>query len=163
MIPVKQQGPYEVFSHGVEEPWAIWRDGRPYRQVWTWNEVEKILRGEAQKPAKITHAAKDLSVPWADLNVLAQAASYGDVSVTDLAPSPRTVARVSKTLIKRTRAAQARLRSLAGRGLLVEAGTYGDKYAPSEAGRRALVDAGYSPNAAGEWLKAGARKPSWSW
>jgi hypothetical protein len=43
MIAVKKQGPYEVFSRGVEEPWAIWRDGQPYRQVWTWAEVERIL------------------------------------------------------------------------------------------------------------------------
>lgn len=55
MISVKKQGPYEVFSRGDEEPWAIWRDDRPYRQVWTWAEVEKILRGEASKKA---HARK---------------------------------------------------------------------------------------------------------
>ncbi len=46
MISVKKQGPYEVFSRGVEEPWSIWRDGRPYRQVWTWEEVERILHGD---------------------------------------------------------------------------------------------------------------------
>lgn len=45
MISVKKQGPYEVFSRGVEEPWSIWRDGKPYRQVWTWEEVEAVLRG----------------------------------------------------------------------------------------------------------------------
>ena len=50
MISVKKQGPYEVFSRGVEEPWVIWRDGRFYQQVWTWAEVESILHG-ATKPA----------------------------------------------------------------------------------------------------------------
>lgn len=44
MISVKKQGRYEVFSRGAEEPWSIWRDGRPHRQVWTWVEVEEVLR-----------------------------------------------------------------------------------------------------------------------
>lgn len=55
MISVKKQGPYEVFSRGVEEPWSIWRDGQPYRQVWSWEEVEKIL-GTAKKVR--AHATK---------------------------------------------------------------------------------------------------------
>jgi hypothetical protein len=49
MISVKKQGPFEVFSRGVEEPWAIWRDGKAYKQAWTWDEVEAILRGETKK------------------------------------------------------------------------------------------------------------------
>ena len=49
MISVKKQGPFEVFSRGVEEPWAIWRDGRFFKQAWTWAEVEAILPDEAQK------------------------------------------------------------------------------------------------------------------
>lgn len=56
MISVKKQGPYEVFSRGVEEPWAIWRDGHPFREVWTWEEVEKILRSDT--PTKSLHARK---------------------------------------------------------------------------------------------------------
>jgi hypothetical protein len=51
MISVKKQGPYEVFSRGVEEPWAIYYNDDPYREVWTWDEVEKILR-EAPVPSK---------------------------------------------------------------------------------------------------------------
>jgi len=52
MISVKTQGPFEVFSRGVEEPWAVWRDGVPLREVWTWEEVEAILRSGAKRPAK---------------------------------------------------------------------------------------------------------------
>ena len=52
MISVKKQGPFEVFSRGVEEPWSIWRGGVPLREVWTWNEVEAILGGETKSPAK---------------------------------------------------------------------------------------------------------------
>lgn len=55
MISVKKQGRYEVFSRGVEEPWSIWRDGKPHRQVWTWPEVDEVLRDEAPKRA---HARK---------------------------------------------------------------------------------------------------------
>lgn len=105
--------------------------------------------------------SKRVVVVWADLNVLAQAASFGNVSVDDLAPSARTTANVSKSWLKRTRAANARLRSLAERGLLEE--EYGAKYVITEAGRQALVDAGYAPDAVGRWLKPGARRPSWSW
>jgi hypothetical protein len=47
MVPVKKQGPFEVFSRGVEEPWAVYKDGVPFKQVWTWQEVEAILRGGA--------------------------------------------------------------------------------------------------------------------
>ena len=43
---MKKQGRFEVFSRGVEEPWAIYRDGVPFKQVWTWQEVETILGGE---------------------------------------------------------------------------------------------------------------------
>jgi len=49
VVLVKKQGPFEVFSRGVEEPWAIWRDGVPFRQVWTWDEVEVILRGDKKR------------------------------------------------------------------------------------------------------------------
>jgi hypothetical protein len=48
MISVKKQGPFEVFSRGVEEPWVIWRDGSFFKQAWTWDEVEKILAGETK-------------------------------------------------------------------------------------------------------------------
>ena len=104
---------------------------------------------------------KRVAVIWTDLNVLAQAASFGDISVDDLAPSARTTARVSKTWRERVRAASARLRSLADRGLLEEG--YGDKYTLTEAGRQVLGDAGYAPIATGTWIKPGARRPSWSW
>ena len=50
MISVKKQGPFEVFSRGVEEPWSIWRDGKPFKQVWTWPEVDAILRDESPTP-----------------------------------------------------------------------------------------------------------------
>lgn len=49
MILVKKQGPFEVFSRGVEEPWQVLRDGAPFRQVWTWREVEAILSGKTSK------------------------------------------------------------------------------------------------------------------
>ena len=104
---------------------------------------------------------KRVAVVWADLNVLAQAASFGDISVDDLAPSARTTARVSKTWRERVRAAGARLRNLADRGLLEEG--YGDRHTLTEAGRQVLVDAGYAPTATGTWIKPGARRPSWSW
>ena len=55
MISVKKQGPFEVFSRGVEEPWSIWRDGKPFKQVWTWPEVAAIV-GEG--PPTTKHATK---------------------------------------------------------------------------------------------------------
>jgi hypothetical protein len=58
MISVKRQGPYEVFSRGAEEPWSIWRDGRPYRQVWTWRQVEQVLRGDEKSKISRGHATK---------------------------------------------------------------------------------------------------------
>lgn len=58
MILVKRQGPYEVFSRGVEEPWLIWRDGRAYRQVWTWREVDEILREPYRRRGHATKRAK---------------------------------------------------------------------------------------------------------
>jgi hypothetical protein len=126
------------------------------------------MKTPAQLDVEIAEAlarprSKRVAVVWADLNVLAQAASFGNVSVGDLAPSARTTANVTKTWLKRTRAASARLRDLADRGLLAEAGTYGEKYVLTEAGRQALVDAGYAPTATGTWIKPGARRPSWSW
>ena len=126
-------------------------------------------RHEAASVPKLTAPAltpprrpkKRVAVVWADLNVLAQAASFGDISVDDLAPSARTTARVSKTWRERTRAAGARLCSLADRGLLEEG--YGDRCTLTEAGRQVLVDAGYAPTVTGTWIKPGARRPSWSW
>jgi hypothetical protein len=56
MISVKKQGPFEVFSRGVEEPWAIWRDGSFHKQAWTWAEVEAILRGETKSPNPVAKA-----------------------------------------------------------------------------------------------------------
>lgn len=61
MISVKKHGSYEVFSRGSEEPWAIWRDGRPYRQVWTWKEVDEILREDPAKSPQV--AAKGAETP----------------------------------------------------------------------------------------------------
>ncbi len=58
MVSVKKQGPFEVFSYGVEEPWSIWRDGAPFKQVWTWVEVEKILSGDEPKKAAPKKARK---------------------------------------------------------------------------------------------------------
>ncbi len=106
--------------------------------------------------------SKRAAVAAADLNVLAQAASFGNISVDDLAPYARTANRLSKTYLTRVRAAGARLRSLAERELLDAGGTYSEKYVLTAAGRQALVDASYAPNAACEWLKPGARRPSWS-
>ena len=52
MVSVKKQGRFEVFSRGVEEPWTVFRDGAPFKQVWTWQEVEKILgNGETAAPS----------------------------------------------------------------------------------------------------------------
>ena len=50
MVSVKKQGRFEVFSHGVEEPWAVYKDGAPFKQVWTWQEVETLLGGESVPP-----------------------------------------------------------------------------------------------------------------
>ena len=47
MISVKKQGRFEVFSRGVEEPWAIYLDGAPFAQAWAWPEVEAILADES--------------------------------------------------------------------------------------------------------------------
>ena len=59
MVSVKKHGSFEVFSRGVEEPWAVYKDSTPFKQVWTWPEVEKILgSGEAAAP----------STPAIDLN-----------------------------------------------------------------------------------------------
>jgi hypothetical protein len=126
-------------------------------------EVAEALAGQQPAVLALTprRPKKRVAVVWADLNVLAQAASFGDISVEDLAPSPRTTARVSKTWRERTRAAAERLRSLADRGLLEEG--YGDKHTLTEAGRQVLVDAGYAPTASGTWINPGARRPSWSW
>lgn len=63
MISVKKQGPFEVFSRGVEEPWAIWRDGRFFKQAWTWNEVESILRDDT----KHAHATVKLGTTTHDV------------------------------------------------------------------------------------------------
>ena len=46
MVSVKKQGHFEVFSRGVEEPWAVYKDGVPFKQVWTWQEIETILGEE---------------------------------------------------------------------------------------------------------------------
>ena len=52
MVSVKKQGRFEVFSQGVEEPWSVYKDSAPFKQVWTWPEVEKIMgRGEAAAPS----------------------------------------------------------------------------------------------------------------
>lgn len=77
MISVKKQGPYEVFSRGVEEPWAVWRDGRPYRQVWTWKEVDTILAGESTKRGRDDHA------------VMKSEAASARYRVAYLVPNPR--------------------------------------------------------------------------
>lgn len=121
------------------------------------------MKTAAQLDTEIAAALKSPQskcVAWADLNVLAQAASFGDVSVSDLAPEARKATSISKTYFKRARAAVVRLRDLASRGLLED--QYGEKYEVTAAGRQALIDAGYAPNAGGEWLKPGARRPSWS-
>lgn len=65
MISVKKQGPYEVFSRGVEEPWAIWRDGRPYQEAWTWNEVDVILRDKRRHSASTHPAHATIAAPAA--------------------------------------------------------------------------------------------------
>jgi hypothetical protein len=56
----------------------------------------------------------------ADLNVLAQAASFGDISVFTLVPPARTVATVSKTYREKCRRARERLISLVTAGALIE-------------------------------------------
>jgi len=105
------------------------------------------------------HATKR-GVGLRDLDLLAQAVSFGDVSVEDLVPSPRTIARLSPSNLKRSRAARRRLVALVERGLLEEA--YGDRFVPTTAGKEALVAAGFAPNRAGSWLRPGARVPGWA-
>lgn len=58
MSSVKKQGRFEVFSRGVEEPWAIYKDGAPFKQVWTWKEVETILGGEASAQPNLARGLK---------------------------------------------------------------------------------------------------------
>ena len=58
MVSIKKQGRFEVFSQGVEEPWAIYKDGVPLKQVWTWQEVEKILIGEASAQSNPARSLK---------------------------------------------------------------------------------------------------------
>ena len=121
------------------------------------------MTNAAQLDAEIAEALskrQSSKITAHDLNVLAQAASFGNVSVEDLAPSARTVARISPSALKRARAARRRINDLTGRGLLVE--VYGDRYEITDAGREALVAAGYAPNRAGSWLKPGARVPGWA-
>lgn len=52
MASVKKQGRFEVFSRGVEDPWAVYRDGKPFKQVWTWEAVDRILGSEEAAPSK---------------------------------------------------------------------------------------------------------------
>lgn len=95
-----------------------------------------------------------------DFNVLARAASFGDTSVEDLAPQPRHAPRLSPSHRKRARAARRRIEGLVWQGLLGE--TTGDRYIVTDAGRAALVAAGFVANRAGYWLKPGARVPGWA-
>lgn len=96
MIPVKKQGPFEVFSRGVEEPWSIWRDGVPLREVWTWNEVEAILGGETASPAKAVtkKAPRTSKAHGQDANLFARATDATDAArkATAVADREGTVA-----------------------------------------------------------------------
>lgn len=96
----------------------------------------------------------------ADLNVLAQAASFGDISVFTLVPPARTVATVSKTYREKCHHARERLISLVTAGMLVEG--YAERHTITEAGRAALLAAGYKRESNGLWLKLGARRPGWA-
>jgi hypothetical protein len=125
-------------------------------------EIAAALATPAPSAAMTPRPKKRAAVPWADINVLAQAISFGEVTMDDLAPPARTASSMSKTYRKKTRAAYARLRSLADRGLLEGQGFLGEKYVITETGRQVLVDAGYAPNAGGSWIKPGARRPTWS-
>lgn len=130
------------------------------------SSAHSTIKSAAQLDAEIAASLGKLrskrgAVAAADLNVLAQAATFGDVSVNDLAPQARTASRLSKTYLKRVRAAGARVRGLVERGLLEAGGTYGEKYTVTATGQQALINAGYATNAAGEWIKAGARRPGW--
>jgi hypothetical protein len=118
-----------------------------------------MTKTSAQLNAEIAEVLRQ-KITVHDFNVLAQAASFGDVSIEDLAPSPRTVARISPSLRTRQRAAWRRVEKLVQQGLLTE--TYGDRYIVTDAGRAALTTAGYAPNRAGSWLKPGARIPGWA-
>ena len=100
-------------------------------------------------------------------NILAQAASFGDVSVEDIAPSPSTVARASKSLRVRQISARRSINALArsinalvAAGLLVE--VYGDRFEPTTEGLAALKQRGYVRHHNGAWLRDGARTPSWA-
>jgi hypothetical protein len=110
--------------------------------------------------------AKAIKLHAHDLNVLAQAASFGDISLEDLAPSPRTVARISPTSHKRTRAALCRLEGLVAAGLLEpkggSRGVGASRYTITNAGRAALTAAGYVQESTGYWLVPGADRPRWT-
>lgn len=99
-------------------------------------------------------------VTAANLNILAQAASFGDISVFTLVPPARTVATVSKTYRKKCHRAQARLTGLVAAGMLVEG--YAERHTITDAGRVALLVAGYVRDEGGSWLKPGARRPGWA-
>lgn len=124
-----------------------------------------MTKSPAQLDAEIAEVlakprAARSKVALRDLDLLAQAMSFGDISVEDLVPSPRTIARLSPSNIKRSRAAHRRLTALVEQGLLEEG--YGDRFAATSAGKDALVAAGFEPNRAGSWLKPGARVPGWA-
>jgi hypothetical protein len=105
-------------------------------------------------------STKRQQVGLRDLDLLAQAMSFGDVSVEDLVPSPRTIARISPSNLKRSRAAWRRLTALVERGLLEEA--FGDRFSVTPAGKDALVAAGFEQNRTGYWLKPGRNVPGWA-
>lgn len=94
------------------------------------------------------------------LDLLAQAASFGSVSVADLLPRPRTVALLRPERVARERRATARLYELVEAGMLEE--VYGDKYEATTAGLAALRSAGFVPGPTGFWIKPGARRPGWT-
>jgi hypothetical protein len=112
--------------------------------------------------AEVLAKAPSIKIHVHDLNVLAQAASFGDLSLQDLAPSPRTVARISPTNHKRTRAARHRLDGLVGAGLLETSGIHGSRYTITDAGIAALTAAGYVREPSGYWLVPGAVRPRWT-
>jgi hypothetical protein len=85
MILAKKQGAFEVFSRGVEEPWAVYRDNVPFKQVWTWQEVEKIL-GSSEAPASSKPAKPTAGLKAAEIRAALKARGYRIKANSKLGP-----------------------------------------------------------------------------
>lgn len=124
----------------------------------TSSQLDAEIAEALTRPLTTSTSAKKLDARQLDL--IAQAASFGSVNVDDLVPQPRTVATIRPERLKRTRRAAKRLRELAEAGMLVE--VYGDKYELTDAGRAALETAGFVKQSTGYWIKPGVKRPGWA-